>query len=73
MTVEMEEGGGSQYVTGLGSAASYIMKESGLSRAGQLGKDSCVQLVLETSGTDKINILEYLKTEMLDDKRRDKD
>ena len=37
-----------------------------------IGKDQCMQLVLDTT-SDKMNILEYLKTEMLEEKRVEKE
>ena len=41
-------------------------------RSSVINKDNCVQLVLDTGGPDRqVNILEYLKTEILDDKRPD--
>lgn len=44
----------------------------GGTRPSVINKDNCVQLVLDTSGSDRqVNILEYLKTEILDDKRQD--
>jgi len=52
-----------------------VVKNDGLvhsvgQRAGTIiNKDNCVQLVLEGGGDRQMNILEYLKTEILDEKR----
>lgn len=59
----MEGNEAQELVAGLGG---FLVKDP------RPGKDACVQLVLDTGG-DKLNILEYLKTEMLEDKRGDKD
>ena len=51
------QGGGSQFA---------ILKTDQL-----VSKDNCVQLLLDTGGDRQVNILEYLKTEILDDKRQE--
>ena len=40
-------------------------------RSSVMNKDNCVELVLDTGPDRQVNILEYLKTEILDDKRAD--
>ena len=50
---------------------SYLVR-SDVGKSNMIGKEQCMQLVLDTTG-DKMNILEYLKTEMLEEKRAEKD
>lgn len=60
------QGGGSQFaILKTDQLVSVTGRQSGLS------KDNCVQLLLETGGDRQVNILEYLKTEILDDKRQE--
>ena len=64
------EGSGGQYAPGLGT--SFLVRQDP-SRQGLGGKEAhTVQLVLETGG-EKLNLLEYLKTEMLEEKRGEKE
>ena len=66
----MEEGSDGYSSPSLG-VQSYLVRSDTV-RANMIGKDQCMQLVLDTTN-DKMNILEYLKTEMLEDKRVEKE
>jgi len=64
----------SHYVQVQGGGFAVVKNDSLVHAVGQRGgtiinKDNCVQLVLDSTGDRQMNILEYLKTEILDDKR----
>ena len=66
----MEQGSDGYSNPTLGVQGYLVRSDSG--RSNIIGKDQCMQLVLDTT-TDKMNILEYLKTEMLEEKRSEKE
>jgi len=62
------------YVQVQGGGFAVVKNDGMMHSVGQRGgtiinKDNCVQLVLEGGGDRQMNILEYLKTEILDEKR----
>ena len=64
----------SHYVQVQGGGYAVVKNDGLVHSVGQRGgtiinKDNCVQLVLEGGGDRQMNILEYLKTEILDEKR----
>ena len=62
----------SPYVHVQGGGFAIIKNEQVVGgRTQAVNKDNCVQLLLDTGGDRQVNILEYLKTEILDDKRQD--
>ena len=66
----MEEGSDGYSSPSVGVQSYLVRGDTG--RSNMIGKDQCMQLVLDTT-SDKMNILEYLKTEMLEEKRVDKE
>lgn len=66
----MEEGSDGYSSPSLGVQSYLVRSDTG--RSSMIGKDQCMQLVLDTT-SDKMNILEYLKTEMLEEKRVEKE
>ena len=67
----MEEGSDGYSRPSLG-VQSYLVRSETTGRSNLIGKEQCMQLVLDTT-SDKMNILEYLKTEMLEEKRAEKE
>jgi len=66
--------GTNHYVQVQGGGFAVVKNDGLVHSVGQRGgtiinKDNCVQLVLEGGGDRQMNILEYLKTEILDEKR----
>ena len=66
----MEEGSDGYSSPSVGVQSYLVRSDTG--RSNMIGKDQCMQLVLDTT-SDKMNILEYLKTEMLEEKRVEKE